>query len=127
ANPLVYNDEAVHDPLVRDLAQRIELVPLPEGSPHETPGVWPAEVLIECGAECHALETGPYKGSPLNPFSWPEACEKFRRYTTGVLGAPRAAAIIDAVGTLEQATDVADIAQLVAGNLEGSPARGVRR
>src|SRR5262247_3556062 len=49
ADPLAYNDEAVRDPLVRDLAQRIELMPLPEDAAHETPGVWRAEILIECG------------------------------------------------------------------------------
>ena len=114
ADPLVYNDEALHDPLVRDLAQRIELVPLPEGATHETPGVWPAEIRIECGAESHTLETKPYKGSPLNPFTWPEACEKFRRYTATILRAPQAAAIIDAVGALEHSRNMADVGRLIA-------------
>ena len=114
SDPLAYNDEALHDPLVRGLAHRIELVPLPEGSAHETPGVWPAEILIECGAESHTLETKPYKGSPLNPFTWPEACEKFRRYTATILRAPHATAIIDAVGALEHSGDMADVARLIA-------------
>src|SRR5262252_8138470 len=114
ADPLAYNDEALHDPLVRGLAQRIELMPLPEGSTHETPGVWPAEIRIECGAESHTVETKPYKGSPLNPFTWPDACEKFRRYTATILRAPHAAAIIDAVGALEHSSDMADIARLIA-------------
>ena len=114
ADPLAYNDEAVGDPLVRHLAQRIELVPLPEDAAHETPGVWPAEILIECGTEGHTVETKPYKGSPLNPFTWPEACEKFRRYTASMLGAPRATAIIDAVKALERASNMADVARLVA-------------
>jgi 2-methylcitrate dehydratase PrpD len=113
SDPLVYNDGAVRDPVVRDLAQRIELVPLGEGS-HDAPGVWPAEVLIECGAERHARHTRPYKGSPSNPFTWDEVCEKFRRYTGSIVGAPRATAVIDAVGGLERAADMADVARLVA-------------
>ena len=113
SDPLVYNDAAVRDPVVRDLAQRIELVPLGEGS-HDAPGVWPAEVLIECGTERHVRHTRPYKGSPSNPFTWDEACEKFRRYTGSMVGAPRATAIIDAVGGLERAADMADVARLVA-------------
>jgi hypothetical protein len=56
----------------------------------------------------------PYKGSPPNPFTWDEACEKFRRYTGSVVGAPRATAIIDAVAGLERAADMADVARLVA-------------
>ena len=114
SDPLAYNEEALHDPLVRDLAQRIELVPLPDGSTHEAPGVWQAEIRIECGAESHTLETKPYKGSPLNPFTWPEVSEKFRCYTATILRAPHAAAIIDAVGALEHSRDMADVAHLMA-------------
>jgi len=90
------------------------LVPLPEDAAHETPGMWSAEILIECGTEGHTLETKAYKGSPLNPFTWREACEKFRRYTASMLGAPRATAIIDAVKALERASNMADVARLVA-------------
>jgi len=114
SDPLVYDAAAVRDPLVRDLARRIELVPLPEGGHHDAPGVWPAEVLIECGTERHTLHTRPYKGSPPNPFIWSEACEKFRRYTASILDAERAGAVVDAVGNLERAPDVAEIARLVA-------------
>src|SRR5436309_2942828 len=49
SNPLVYNADAVADPVVRGLARRIELVPLEETS-HDSPGVWPAEILIECAS-----------------------------------------------------------------------------
>jgi 2-methylcitrate dehydratase PrpD len=114
SNPLVYDEAAVRDPLVRDLARRIELVPL-EDAGDEGPGVWAAEILIERGpAERHTLRTRPYKGSPPNPFTWVEACEKFRRYTASVLGAPQAAAIVDAVGGLERVSDMAEVARLVA-------------
>jgi 2-methylcitrate dehydratase PrpD len=88
-------------------------VPLGEGS-LDAPGVWPAEVLVECGTERHVRHTRPYKGSPPNPFTWDEACEKFRRYAGPIVGEPRATAIIDAVGGLERAADMADVARLVA-------------
>src|SRR5262249_61606068 len=68
----------------------------------------------ERGPESPPPDTKPYKGSPLNPFTWPEACEKFRRYTATILRAPQAAAIIDAVGALEHSRDVADVACLIA-------------
>jgi 2-methylcitrate dehydratase PrpD len=115
SDPLVYNDAAVWDPVVRDLAQRIELEPL-ETALHESPGVWPAELLLECAGQRHTLYTRPYKGSPRNPFTWAEACEKFRRYTASVLGPPRATAIVDAVGGLEQVADMADVARLAMGS-----------
>src|SRR5262249_61778086 len=86
----------------------------PEAPAQETPGGWPAEILMECGTEGHPLETKAYKGSPPTPFPWPEACEKFGRYTASMLGAPRATAIIDAVKALERASNMADVARLVA-------------
>jgi 2-methylcitrate dehydratase PrpD len=113
SNPLVYDDEAIRDPVVRDLAQRIELEPLEEAI-HEGPGVWPAEVLLEVAGERHTLRTRSYKGSPRNPFTWEEACEKFRRYTASVLGPQRATTIIDAVGRLERVTDMAEVTRLIA-------------
>jgi 2-methylcitrate dehydratase PrpD len=112
ANPLVYDEEAIRDPLVRDLAQRIELEPLEETS-HETPGFWPAEVTVEVGGARHALHARPHKGSPRNPFTWDEACEKFRRYTVTILSAERATAVIDTIGRLEHVQDMAEVALLV--------------
>ena len=114
SNPLVYDAETIRDPLVRDLARRIELEPV-AGTAHEAPGVWPAEILIDCAGQHHVLSTRPHKGSPTNPFTWDDACEKFRRYTASVISAQRAATIIDAVGGLDQATDIAKIVTVVAG------------
>jgi len=113
SNPLVYNADAVADTVVRDLARRIELLPL-EDTPHDAPGVWPAEILIECAGQRHTLRTRPHKGSPVNPFTWEEAVEKFRRYTASVLGAQQATAIIDPVGRLEHEGDMAHVAGLLA-------------
>jgi 2-methylcitrate dehydratase PrpD len=112
SNPLAYDDAAVRDPGVRALALMIELVP-EEGTGPETPWVWPAEIVIEGAGRRHTLRTRPHKGSPANPFTWDEICEKFRRYTASIVPAARAGAIIDAVGRLEHVTDVADVAQLV--------------
>lgn len=110
SNPLVYNDAAVRDPVVRDLAQRIELVPL-EGASHDASALWQAEVLLEHAGQTHTLRTQPYKGSARNPFTWGEACEKFQRYTASVLSPSQAAAIIEAVSGLEKVADMADVAR----------------
>jgi len=114
ANPLVYDADAVADPIVRDLARRIELVPR-ETESQETPGFWPAEIVIECGGQRHAVRTRPHKGAPSNPFTWKEAAEKFRRYTASVLDPAHAAAVIEAVDGLERTADVSDLARVVAG------------
>jgi 2-methylcitrate dehydratase PrpD len=112
SHPLAYNDDAVRDPLVRDLAQRIELVPL-EGASHDASALWQAEVLLEQAGQTHTLLTQPYKGSARNPFTWEEACEKFQRYTASVLSPPQAAAIIETVGGLEKVADMGDVARLL--------------
>src|SRR5262249_52421620 len=63
ADPLAYDEAAVRDPLVRDLAQRIELEPVERPGP-EIAHVWPAEVYIDDAAGHHVLHTRPHKGSP---------------------------------------------------------------
>ena len=113
SDPLVYDEHAVADPLVRDLARRIDLAPLEEAAP-ETPGFWPAEILIECAGRRHTLRTRPHKGSPTNPFTWEEAGEKFRRYTASVLDPREATMVVGAVGGLEQATDLCDLVRTLA-------------
>ena len=111
SDPLAYDDKALWDPLVRDLATRIELIRVEAAE--DTPGVWPAEILIERGSETHALRAGPYTGSPEHPFTWQDACEKFTRYTASLVETPRATAIIDAVGRLDRAGDLNELAALL--------------
>jgi 2-methylcitrate dehydratase PrpD len=113
ADPLAYDEAAVRDPLVRDLARRIELEPVESPGP-EIPHVWPAEIDIDDAAGHHVLHTRPHKGSPRNPFTWDEVVEKFRRYTTRFVDGPRADAIVEAVGRLESTKDVAALAGLLA-------------
>src|SRR5262249_57469759 len=78
SDPLAYDDKALWDPLVRDLATRIELIRVEAAE--DTPGVWPAEILIERGSETHALRAGPYTGSPEHPLTCQDPSEKFTPY-----------------------------------------------
>src|SRR5262249_35951622 len=112
SNPLVYNDEAMRAPVVRDLAQRIELEPLEEAA-HTGPASLQAEILLEYAGQRYTLSTQPHKGSPHNPFTWEEVCDKFRRFTASIIRARQATALIEAVGSLEQAADMTTVAQLV--------------
>jgi 2-methylcitrate dehydratase PrpD len=113
SNPLQYDDAAVRDPVVRDLAQRIELIPS-EAEAHAVPGVYAAEVSVECQGRTYALATRPHKGSPRNPFTWEEICQKFRRFTAPLISATQADGIIEAIGQLEQIKDMAEVARLAA-------------
>jgi 2-methylcitrate dehydratase PrpD len=113
SNPLVYNDDAVWDPIVRDLAKQIDLIPT-EVSGHAEPGVYAAEVLLECDGRSYTLPTAPHKGSPRNPFTWDEVGEKFRRFTASIINARQATTLLDAVGHLDQVANMAEVAQATA-------------
>jgi 2-methylcitrate dehydratase PrpD len=110
-NPLVYNNEAVHDPLVRDLAQHIELVP--DDTLAAGHGVFPSEIRIEHAGQCYTLVTQPHKGSPHDPMTWSDASAKFRRFTRELIGPEQADTIIEAIRHLEQAQDMAAVATLM--------------
>lgn len=113
SNPLVYNDEAVKDPLVRTLAKNMELT-VDHSLPESHGAIPPAEVTIVCGGTTYKKTTVPHKGSPANPLTWNDACEKFSRYTKTLIGAAQAKAIMDAVGDLENQGDMARIAIVAA-------------
>ena len=112
ANPLVYDQAAVDDPVVRDLAQRLELVP--DASLHAGHGVFPATVIIETAHRTFALPTAPFKGSPSNPMTWMDACEKFQRYTQPFIREARARAMIEAIAELPRAAHLQGLARLIA-------------
>jgi 2-methylcitrate dehydratase PrpD len=107
SNPLVYDEGALRDPAVRDLARRIALVSV-EGLHHP-------QLVIEFDGETHTLTALPCKGSPRNPFTWDDACDKFRRYAGRVIREQKVSAIIEAVKDLNHCKDVADTASLVTG------------
>ncbi|MDB5927249.1 MAG: hypothetical protein JWN13_6185 [Betaproteobacteria bacterium] len=109
SNPLVYDQAAVQDPLVRRLAKSMELIV--DETVHD---LFPAQVEIVCGGKTYKKVTSAHKGSPHNPLTWADACEKFSRYTRTLIGEAQAKAIMDAVADLENQSDMARIATLVA-------------
>jgi 2-methylcitrate dehydratase PrpD len=109
SDPLVYNDAAVKDPLVRTLAKDMELIV--DKSLHD---LFPAEVTIVCGGKTFKKVTSAHKGSPHNPLTWADACEKFSRYTRSLIGDAQAKAIMDAVADIDNQSDMARIATLLA-------------
>jgi 2-methylcitrate dehydratase PrpD len=112
SDPLAYNAEAVRDPVVRELAQRVELVP--QDTPgHAEPGVYPAEVDLAYQGHTYTLVAKPHKGSPANPMAWEEVEEKFRRFTAPLIDPAQAAAIVAVVRHLEQQRDMAEVARLL--------------
>jgi 2-methylcitrate dehydratase PrpD len=106
SNPLNYDDAAVDDPTIRSLAQRIELVSAEADLTNP-------EVIIELDGQSHTLSTGPYKGSPRNPFTWDDMREKFGRYAGQVIDGSHADRIVALVADLESLIDMSRLASLV--------------
>jgi 2-methylcitrate dehydratase PrpD len=100
SDPLALTDETVADAVVRRIAAEVTLLPA-EGE---------VTVTLELEGEQHVLFAQPFKGSPQNPMRWDDVCEKFDRYAAGSLGEQGRAEIIEAVGSLEDAADVAVLA-----------------
>ena len=100
-------------PVVRDLAKRVELVPL-EDTAHEPADPFLAESTSKVRGSSYLLPTRPHKGSPQNPFTWEEVGEKFRRFTASLINPTQATALIDTVQALEQVSDMAEVARLIA-------------
>jgi len=106
-NPLNYDDAAVNDPTIRSLARRIELISAQAELANP-------EVILELNGQSHTLSTGPYKGSPRNPFTWDDMREKFARYAGQVIDGRHADDIVALVADLESVTDMSQLASLVA-------------
>ena len=70
-------------------------------------------MIIELDGQSHTLSTGPYKGSPRNPFTWDDMREKFARYAGQVIDRSHADDIVALVADLESLTDMSRLASLV--------------
>lgn len=113
SNPLEYNHAAVQDPVVRELAKRVELLPMADLA-HPAPGLYPADVLLDYDGQSYTLPTSPHKGSPHNPYTWNDVCDKFRRFTASIISPRKAQAVIDVVSGLEYVADMDEVARLLA-------------
>jgi 2-methylcitrate dehydratase PrpD len=111
SNPLSYDDATVNDPIVRELAQRVELISVEVD--HAAAATFNPEVQIDLDGQSFTLATGPYKGSARNPFTWDDIREKFTRYAGTVLDAAQVSDIVDVVADLENVSDMARLANLV--------------
>jgi 2-methylcitrate dehydratase PrpD len=105
SNPLAYDEDTLWDPQVRDIAGRVRLTAA-DGLDHP-------QVTIEYDGEILTLAATPAKGSAKNPFTWDDACDKFRRYAGKVIAEPQVNALITAVADLTSCTDVGKIAALL--------------
>jgi 2-methylcitrate dehydratase PrpD len=103
ANPHTFDDRVLEDPLVRDLAQRIEV----EGR-SDAP-----EVLLELLDGTHRLPAETFPGSNARPLDFAGAVDKLRRYAGPLVGEQRVAHLVDLVARLDQLDDIRPLAEAI--------------
>lgn len=105
--------EGLTDPVVRQLAEKVELSVSPEYD-SLFPSCRPAKVEITLDdGTCLVQENFYRKGDPENPLNGQEIEAKFRNLAGGRLGDEAAASIISAVNNLEDTEDVAPLFRML--------------
>lgn len=108
----LYTDPEVwRDPAVRNLGMKVHVYadPTSEGDTRHSARI---RVNLNMGKTVEGYLPYP-KGMPKNPLTREEYEEKFRRLAGTVLPAERADLVIRMVGTIEEASDVADLVALL--------------
>lgn len=114
-DPLI-NDETVKDPVIRQLAKRIET----RAERQSEPGDKAVEVRLEMAdGKQHAFLATTFPGAADSPLDYPGVAEKFRRYTARLLTERQAAEFIRLVADIEKVKDMAEIAALIRSGAAG--------
>ena len=115
AVPDAFDAQALADPAVRALAQRVTAcaaVPAAE----EADGIPGAEVTIATADGVETVSARDFPGAPASPLDFCGAAEKLFRYTARLVDASRAREIVDAVRDLDRLPDVAALGALIRGD-----------
>ncbi len=106
----IMTDEAVHDPVIRQLAKRQET----HASRQAAPGDKATEIKVEMtdGKE-HSFLATTFPGAADSPLDYNGVAEKFRRFTSGRLNNKRADEIVKLVADIDKVKDMAEIAALI--------------
>ena len=113
SDPLVINEDTLRDPVVRELAKRIEVKPDPERFESERAAAPAAEVHLELDGESHILTSAGFPGSLDQPLDYDGVSDKFGRYATPVIGARRANRIVGMVRDLDGLGDITQLTRLI--------------
>jgi 2-methylcitrate dehydratase PrpD len=104
SNPHGFDARVLEDPVIRDLAQRIEI------EAHDTT----QEVIIELPDGTHRLPAATFPGSTAHPLDFDGAANKLQRYAGPLVGDTRVARLVDLVARLDQLDDIRPLAQSIA-------------
>jgi 2-methylcitrate dehydratase PrpD len=108
ADPQAFGDGVELQEEIRKTARQMKLR-LPDSS---SASDGPALVL-EIDGESYRLDATDYKGSPNNPYTFDDLCDKFRRYATASIDPTAVEGTIDLVAALEEVPDIATLTRLL--------------
>lgn len=114
AAPDAFDAQALADPAVRALAQRVG-ARAAHAPAEEADGMPAAEVAIETADGVETVSARDFPGAPATPLDFRGAAEKLVRYTARLIGASRAGTIVDAVRGLDRMPDVTALGALIRG------------
>jgi 2-methylcitrate dehydratase len=111
--PSDFTDEALHDPLVRDLLRKIKVIADPQIDAL-FPGVKRAIVEIKTtDGTIHTKQEDHAKGQPERPLTDEEVIDKFRANAKAVLSEERLSHLVESTLHLEDIKDVRDYVDLL--------------
>jgi 2-methylcitrate dehydratase PrpD len=100
-------DEALHDPEIRTLMGRIEVVHAPDME-KLFPACRPCVVTVECGEEVYSAENHYRRGDPETPMSRQDMKDKFAELAGSHVAASEQKALLRWIEDLDQASDIYD-------------------
>jgi 2-methylcitrate dehydratase PrpD len=103
SNPYVYDESALSDAVILQLASRIEV--------ESTTA--PQEVILQLNGQRRTLPATNYPGSVAQPLDFAAAADKLRRYAAPLLGDQRVAHITDLVRDIDRLDDVRPLAESI--------------
>ena len=113
SDPLNYDQEAVRDPRIRELARQIALIATDRAGERARGG--DCEILLEMSdGRRHVLPTRSVKGSPGNPLTFDDGVAKFRQWTRRIIPDDQSTELIERVRGLTQIEDMATLVRATA-------------
>jgi 2-methylcitrate dehydratase len=108
-----FTPQRIADPRLRDLMTKIVIREKPEFTAAYPDG-WPCRIEIETkNGERKVADVKYFRGHAQTPLSDAEVETKFRRLTGDFLDAERSAALLRAIGRLDEVTDIRSVLELV--------------
>jgi 2-methylcitrate dehydratase PrpD len=110
SDPLEYDETAIHDARIRDLARRVELIAADRAGDRASGG--DCEITLDMvDGERHVLPTRGVKGSSTNPFTFEDGIAKFRQWTRRIIPDEQSSELIESVRRLADVKDIATLAR----------------